>query len=105
MLGNKNCILQHLILGHNNLNIYECEKIATASSQHGLITLDIYGNECDNNIMIDVKKLLNQSRIAHTKNNVTDNVSNIEDIVDIISEYTVGIQQCLYRCHKWNPKY
>eukprot|EP00484_Ammonia_sp_Unknown_P015294 CAMPEP_0197056482 /NCGR_PEP_ID=MMETSP1384-20130603/85260_1 /TAXON_ID=29189 /ORGANISM="Ammonia sp." /LENGTH=164 /DNA_ID=CAMNT_0042490489 /DNA_START=364 /DNA_END=855 /DNA_ORIENTATION=+ len=93
--------LQHLIIGHNQLNLEECQRIADCAAERGLTTLDLAGNWVDDSDLKNFHVLLFESRRRISKQKLDEKKSMPSCIAAIILDYTVSDDQCLYRCHKW----
>lgn len=108
LLQSNSSHLQHLILGHNGLTINECKTLMNvALEQKKLLTFDLFGNVF--NDVIFAPFTLNLFQVRKTEE--LDIIANSSDmcktlcpeIVKIISEYSLSINHCVYRCHKWAP--
>eukprot|EP00485_Elphidium_margaritaceum_P003402 CAMPEP_0202695670 /NCGR_PEP_ID=MMETSP1385-20130828/9216_1 /ASSEMBLY_ACC=CAM_ASM_000861 /TAXON_ID=933848 /ORGANISM="Elphidium margaritaceum" /LENGTH=271 /DNA_ID=CAMNT_0049351741 /DNA_START=54 /DNA_END=869 /DNA_ORIENTATION=- len=104
LLASPTSSLQHLILGHNALSESECERIVHYAAKRGLVTLDLGGNDIDDETLNVAHSLLLEHRRKCTRQQLWKQKQIPQCISSLILEFTVSENDCLYRCYKWRPR-
>ena len=96
--------IEHLIIGHNNLNYDECKIIAQFAANRGLTTLDLYGNNIEPDALCGIHDILYEKRMEISQQEFNRKKEMPSCISSLIIEYAIHQTQCLYRCFKWKPR-
>lgn len=104
LLQSNDTALQHLIIGHNNLNIDECKNITYYAAKRGLVTLDLFGNNIVDDDLCNIHDEIFEGRMAISSKKLKDKKEIPVCISSLIIEYSINESQCLYRCFKWRPR-
>ena len=104
LLSSKSSKIQHLIIGHNDLNYDECKLISKYAANRGLITLDLVGNNIDNETLCNIHDEIFEKRMEISSKRLIDKKEIPLCISSLIIEYSIHQSQCLYRCFKWKPR-
>ncbi len=104
LLSSPTSALEHLIIGHNDLNIEECKMITKYAANRGLTTLDLYGNNIGNEDLCNIHDEIYDKRMEISTKEFKNKQEVPLCISSIIIEYSIAESQCLYRCFKWRPR-
>ena len=96
--------IEHLILGWNQLTTAECQMIGAAAAKRGLITLDLHGNEIENEEMAFIHDMMFVTRLSISQDALAKKSMIPNEIADLIVEWAIDSNQCKYRCFKWRPR-